>query len=202
MKHKRGGVQALGVADAGCGGRNPTGASGGAESATARRGRTKAEVATQLMEQVVERGNMWRAYERVLRNKGAAGADGMRVEDLKAWLQTHWALSEGGAAGRKLPAAGSARGGHTQAARRGEDTGRAHGGGPADPASGAASPATDLRGRVQRVELRLQTWAQRVAGGASCPRLRARRPGLGDGHRLGQVLRPRQPRPADGKSGA
>jgi RNA-directed DNA polymerase len=42
------------------------------------------------MEQVVERGNMWRAYERVLRNKGAPGADGMTVGNLKAWLQTHW----------------------------------------------------------------------------------------------------------------
>jgi RNA-directed DNA polymerase len=42
------------------------------------------------MERVVERGNMWAAYERVLRNKGAPGADGMRVEDLKAWLQAHW----------------------------------------------------------------------------------------------------------------
>lgn len=61
------------AADAGYGGRNPTGVSDGAESATAARGRTKAEVATQLMAQVVERGNMWRAYERVLRNKGAPG---------------------------------------------------------------------------------------------------------------------------------
>lgn len=42
------------------------------------------------MERVVERGNMWKAYERVLRNKGAPGADGMRVEELKAWLQAHW----------------------------------------------------------------------------------------------------------------
>lgn len=85
------GADTPGVADAGCGGRNPTAASGGAESATATRGRTKAEVITDaLMEQVVERGNMWRAYERVLRNKGAPGADGMRVQDLKAWLQTHW----------------------------------------------------------------------------------------------------------------
>jgi len=33
---------------------------------------------------------MWKAYERVLRNKGAPGADGMRVQDLKAWLQAHW----------------------------------------------------------------------------------------------------------------
>jgi RNA-directed DNA polymerase len=85
-----GGADTLGVADAGCGGRNPTEASDGAESSTAARGRTKAELATQLIEQVVERGNMWRAYERVLRNKGAPGADGMRVQDLKAWLQTHW----------------------------------------------------------------------------------------------------------------
>lgn len=84
------GADTLGVADAGRGGQNPTGAGGGAESATATQGRAKAEVATQLMEQVVERGNMWRAYERVLRNKGAPGADGMPVQDLKAWLQTHW----------------------------------------------------------------------------------------------------------------
>lgn len=87
----RNGGDTVGVAGAGCGGRNPAVGSGGAESATAARGRTKAEVATQaLMEQVVERGNMWAAYERVLRNKGAPGADGMRVGELKAWLQAQW----------------------------------------------------------------------------------------------------------------
>jgi RNA-directed DNA polymerase len=87
----RSGGSTCGVAGAGCDGQNPAAASNGAESATAARGRTKAEVATEgLMEQVVERGNMWRAYERVLRNKGAPGADGMRVEDLKAWLQVNW----------------------------------------------------------------------------------------------------------------
>ena len=59
------------LADAGYGGRNPTGASGGAEPATVTRGRTQAEAVTQRMEQVVERGNMWWADERVLRNKGA-----------------------------------------------------------------------------------------------------------------------------------
>jgi RNA-directed DNA polymerase len=78
------------AADAGRGGRNPTAEGDGAESFAATAGRTKAEVATQLMEQVVERGNMWKAYERVVRNKGAPGADGMRVDDLKAWLQAHW----------------------------------------------------------------------------------------------------------------
>lgn len=78
------------VANAGRGGRNPTAQGDGAESFAATAGRTKAEVATQLMEQVVERGNMWKAYERVVRNKGAPGADGMRVDDLKVWLQAHW----------------------------------------------------------------------------------------------------------------
>ena len=78
------------AADAGRGGRNPSAEGDGAESITAAAGRTKAEVATQLMEQVVERGNMWKAYERVVRNKGAPGADGMRTGDLKAWLQAHW----------------------------------------------------------------------------------------------------------------
>ena len=87
---RREGADTPRVADAGGGGRNPTAASDGAELATATRGRTNAEVTTQLMEQVVERGNMWKAYERVLRNKGAPGADGMRVQDLKAWLQAHW----------------------------------------------------------------------------------------------------------------
>lgn len=87
----RSGGDTAGVAGAGRSGRNPAAASDGAESATAARGRTKAEVATEaLMEQVVDRGNMWAAYERVLRNKGAPGADGMRVDDLKAWLQAHW----------------------------------------------------------------------------------------------------------------
>lgn len=98
-----------GVAGAGCNGRNPGADSGGAESTTAGRGRTKAEVTTEgLMEQVVERGNMWAAYERVLRNRGAPGADGMRVGELKAWLQAHWpavksALKSALLAGSYLP---------------------------------------------------------------------------------------------------
>jgi len=105
----RPGADTPSVADAGGGGRNPSVAGGGAEAGTATRGRTKAEVATQLMEQVVERGNMWRAYERVLRNRGAPGADGMPVGELKAWLQAHWpavraALLEGSYLPREIRA--------------------------------------------------------------------------------------------------
>lgn len=44
----------------------------------------------ELMLAVLERGNMMRAYERVLRNKGAAGVDGMMVGDLNAHLKAHW----------------------------------------------------------------------------------------------------------------
>ena len=61
----------------------------GAEAGTAAGGQTKAEGPRQ-MDAVVERHNLWRAYERVMRNKGAAGVDDLSVADFKAWLQQHW----------------------------------------------------------------------------------------------------------------
>jgi RNA-directed DNA polymerase len=42
------------------------------------------------LEKVLSRENMWRAYERVVSNQGAPGADGMTVEDLKPFLQARW----------------------------------------------------------------------------------------------------------------
>jgi group II intron reverse transcriptase/maturase len=42
------------------------------------------------MSQVVERDNMQLAYSRVMKNRGAPGVDGMRCEDLKAWLKVNW----------------------------------------------------------------------------------------------------------------
>jgi len=44
----------------------------------------------ELMSAVLERGNMMRAFERVLRNKGAPGVDGMTVGELKPYLKAHW----------------------------------------------------------------------------------------------------------------
>jgi group II intron reverse transcriptase/maturase len=61
----------------------------GAEVGTAADGQTKAEGLRQ-MDAVVERHNLWLAYERVMRNKGAAGVDGLTVSEFKAWLQQHW----------------------------------------------------------------------------------------------------------------
>lgn len=45
----------------------------------------------QLMERVVERGNLLRALKRVQRNQGSAGVDGLTVEELPAYLREHWA---------------------------------------------------------------------------------------------------------------
>lgn len=45
----------------------------------------------ELMEHVVERGNMILAYKQVVRNKGSAGIDKMSVDQLKPYLAEHWA---------------------------------------------------------------------------------------------------------------
>ena len=61
----------------------------GASSVTARRANDCRD-SEKLMEAVVERGNMIAAYKRVVGNKGSSGPDGMTVEDLKSYLDTHW----------------------------------------------------------------------------------------------------------------
>ena len=42
------------------------------------------------LERVLSRENMWRAYERVVSNAGAAGVDGLTVDELKPRLQARW----------------------------------------------------------------------------------------------------------------
>ena len=55
----------------------------------------KRVLAQDLMEQVVDRRNLWRAYKRVKANKGSAGVDGMSVDELLDWLKAHYpALKE------------------------------------------------------------------------------------------------------------
>jgi RNA-directed DNA polymerase len=72
-------------------GRNSVVAVACAEVDVATRTRTKAEVATtSLMEVVVERGNLKLAYQRVVENKGAAGVDQLAVSELKEHLKRHW----------------------------------------------------------------------------------------------------------------
>jgi hypothetical protein len=44
----------------------------------------------QLMEMVLERGNMFKALKRVRGNKGAPGIDNMTVDQLPGYLKRHW----------------------------------------------------------------------------------------------------------------
>jgi RNA-directed DNA polymerase len=43
-----------------------------------------------LMEEILERRNLIRALKRVEQNKGGAGVDGMKVEELRPYLAKHW----------------------------------------------------------------------------------------------------------------
>lgn len=69
--------------------RNSAASSVGAEVGAAATGRTKSGNG-RLMESVVERSNMWLAYQRVVENKGAPGVDGLTVAEFKDWLKVHW----------------------------------------------------------------------------------------------------------------
>ena len=82
---RRGGAQ---TEDAG---RYPAGAGLSVEGTSASLLRTKAQPKrVDLMEAVLERGNLMKAYERVLRNKGASGVDGIGVSEFKEHLKRHW----------------------------------------------------------------------------------------------------------------
>ena len=47
------------------------------------------------MEAVCERGNLMKAYERVVKNKGADGVDGIGFQEFKTHLQQHWPSIKG-----------------------------------------------------------------------------------------------------------
>ena len=60
------------------------------EESTLRREEPNPEFST-CIERIVERENMQKAYQRVMRNKGAPGIDKMQVSNLKPYLDKHWA---------------------------------------------------------------------------------------------------------------
>ena len=63
---------------------------GGASGVTVTRETYWSEAETCLMEEIVSRTNMHKAYNRVVSNKGAAGVDNMSTGQLKGYLQTDW----------------------------------------------------------------------------------------------------------------
>jgi RNA-directed DNA polymerase len=71
-------------------GEAPGTAAGAAEARVAVTCLERPAVAGPSMEGVVERENLKKALARVKRNKGAAGIDGMTVDELPAYLKEHW----------------------------------------------------------------------------------------------------------------
>jgi RNA-directed DNA polymerase len=70
-------------------GQNPRATANSAEGSTASVAWTNAEPDT-LMERVLAPANLKRAYQRVVSNKGAPGADGMTVADLAGYVKQYW----------------------------------------------------------------------------------------------------------------
>jgi RNA-directed DNA polymerase len=68
----------------------PTAAREGSESLTAKRDTDSPADTRQLMEEVCERFNLWKALRRVEANAGSPGVDGMTVKRLRAYLRKHW----------------------------------------------------------------------------------------------------------------
>ena len=82
----------------------PRAAVEGTEPSMADRGPERPVLSERLMEEVVEPRNMKKALKRVMANKGAAGIDGVSVDQLPGHLQRHWpAIREQLLAGTYVP---------------------------------------------------------------------------------------------------
>ena len=62
----------------------------GDEAVTGTRGEDAPVEGTDLLERVLEAENLRRALPQGRRHQGAPGVDGMTVDDLGAYLKTHW----------------------------------------------------------------------------------------------------------------
>src|SRR5262245_64426123 len=63
---------------------------GGTEPPVARRDTQSPAVDERLMEEVCERDNLERAWQRVRENKGSPGVDGMTIDAAVGYLREHW----------------------------------------------------------------------------------------------------------------
>ena len=92
--------------------------------------------------QALTRENMQRAWKRVKANKGAAGVDGLDIDQTGRASEHGVAGDPRATVGRDVPAQSGATGDDSQARRRRARTRHPDGDGPADPAGAAAGAAT------------------------------------------------------------
>ncbi len=97
MKSTKAQARPRGGAQAEEAGQYPASAVMRAQTESANHLRSKAEQVrgSRLMEAVVDRGNLMAAYQRVMRNQGAAGVDGIGVAEFKQHLQQYWPTIKG-----------------------------------------------------------------------------------------------------------
>ena len=91
-----------------------------------------------LLERILSRENLNRAYKRVKTNKGAPGIDGMTVEQALPWLREHREAGE-------VQAPAGAPEGNSQAGWRSAKVGNPNGRRPDHPAGNCTAANTDLR---------------------------------------------------------
>jgi len=70
-------------------GRNPREYATGAPNVTVKKDNSR-QKQSKLMEAVVGRENLWKALQRVEKNKGAPGVDNMTVDELRDYLREQW----------------------------------------------------------------------------------------------------------------
>jgi RNA-directed DNA polymerase len=68
----------------------PAGTSGAEPAVAATAPESPATTTMQLMEEVCQRENLVRAWQRVRGNKGAPGVDRMTIDDARSYLREHW----------------------------------------------------------------------------------------------------------------
>jgi len=135
---------------------NPRGTEEGPSLPAARNGIPFPEAtAYPLLEKMLERSNMIRAYKRVVANGGAPGVDGVDVKSLQSHLADHWeAIKQELRNGTYRPApVKKAR--HSEARRQDAEAGDSDHHRPADPAGVTPGVDPDLRPGIFGTQLRV-----------------------------------------------
>ena len=147
-----------------------------------------------LMEEVLRKENLIRALKRVRANKGAPGVDGMTVDELgrppsraldkhsRATAGRHYVPKPVRVVEIPKPSGGTRNARHP------------HSPGPVHPAGNPAGARSHLRRWILGIQLRLSAWTKCATSRSAGPAVHRRRTTMGGRSRLGEVLRPSQPR--------